>query len=166
MSPAPFARKGRNMKTDRVIEFEFDGREWWAYCPAAAIFDIYDHFNEGKVGDIVEVTGFDKHTREGWDAVCWLLAEFCRWGELNRRSLGETPSPMLTIARAQMASAADSNRLREIVAETLAAGFRRDVPDEEAAEVDLVLQEIEAARKKEPPRGLLGRLTSRRAPKY
>lgn len=153
------------MKTDRVIEFEFDDRTWWAYCPAAAIFDIYDHFNGGEVGDIVDITGFDQQTRDGWDAVCWLLAEFCRWGELNRRSLGETPQPMLTIARAQQASAPESNRLRDVVTQTIIAGLRRDIPDEEPDEVDLVLKEIEESRKKGPPRGLLGRLTSRRAPR-
>lgn len=152
------------MKTDRVIEFEYDGRTWWAYCPAAAIFDIYDHFNGGDVGDIVEITGFDKQTRDGWDAVCWLLAEFCRWGELYRRSIGELPEPMLTIARVAVASAPDSNRLRDIVTETIIAGLRRDIPEPEDDEVDLILQEIEESRKKEPPRGLLGRLISRRAP--
>lgn len=152
------------MKTDRVIEFEYDGRTWWAYCPAAAIFDIYDHFNGGDVGDLVEITGFDRQTREGWDAVCWLLAEFCRWGELYRRNLGELPEPMMTIARVAVASAPDSNRLREVVMETILAGLRRDIPDPEEDEVDLVLREIEESRKKEPPRGLLGRLISRRAP--
>lgn len=152
------------MKTDRVIEFEFDGRTWWAYCPAAALFDIYDHFNDGEVGDIVDITGFDRHTRDGWDAACWLLAEFCRWGELNRRSRGESPLPMLTISQAQQASAPESNRLREVVTETIIAGLRRDIPEPEKDEVDLVLQEIEESRKKEPPRGLLGRLISRRAP--
>lgn len=153
------------MKTDRVIEFEFDGRTWWAYCPAAALFDIYDHFNDGEVGDIVDITGFDRHTRDGWDAACWLLAEFCRWGELSRRSRGESPLPMLTISQAQQASAPESNRLREVVTETIIAGLRRDIPEPEKNEVDLVLQEIEESRKKEPPRGLLGHLISRRVPR-
>lgn len=153
------------MRTDRMIEFEYDGRTWWAYCPAAAIFDIYDHFNGGEVGNILEITGFDRHTRDGWDAACWLLAEFCRWGELSRRTLGETAQPMLTMARVQLADAADSNRLRGVIADCIAAGFRRDVPDDEAAEVDLVLKEIEAARKKGPLRGLFARLASQRAPR-
>lgn len=153
------------MRTDRVIEFEYAGRTWWAYCPASAIFDIYDHFNNGEVGDIVDITGFDRQTREGWDAVCWLLAEFCRWGELGRRSMGELPQPMLTISQAQQASAPDSNRLRDVVTETILAGLRREIPDPEADEVDLVLREIDEGKKKEPPRGLFGRLISRRAPR-
>lgn len=152
------------MKTSRIIEFEYNERTWWAYCPAAAIFDIYDHFNDGKIGDVVEVTGYLEQNRDGWDATCWLLAEFCRWGELHRRAMGESAMPMLTITRAQLADAKDAPRLRMVVTDTIVAAFRRDVPDQEADEVDLVLQELESARKKVPPRGLLGRLISRREP--
>lgn len=152
------------MISDRITEFEYDGRSWWAYCPAAAVFDIYDHFNDGKVGDISEVTKYAEMTREGWDATCWLLAEFCRWGELCRRRNGEAPEAMLTVAHAQMAAAPEAAALRQVVADTLLAAFRRDVPSPEPEELDLVLEELEAARKKAPPRGLFARLTSRREP--
>jgi len=135
----------------RIIEFEYNGRTYEAYCPAAALFDIYDHF--GQVGPVAEITGFEDQTREGWDACCWLLAELCRWGELRRRHMGETPRDMLTVAALKLAPPVDVPRIRLTVMEAVAAGFRRDIPDEEPEETDLVLQELEGAQKKTPPAG-------------
>lgn len=142
---------------ERIIPFEFNGRTYEAYCPAAAIFDIYEHF--GQVGPVVEITGFDQPTREGFDACCWLLAEFCRWGELRRRHLGETPRDMLTLAALQLAAPVDMPRMRMTVQDALEAGFRRDIPDEEDEERDLVLEELEGAQKKTPPAGSFGQST-------
>ena len=138
----------------RIIPFEFNGRQYEAYCPAAAIFDIYEHF--GQVGPIAEITGFDQNTRAGLDACCWILAELCRWGELRRRHLGETPRDMLTVADLKLALSVDVPRMRLTVMEAVAAGFRRDIPDEEAEERDLVLEELEGAQKKTPPAGSFG----------
>lgn len=145
---------------DRVIEFEYDGRPYEAYCPAAALFDMYEHF--GAVGPVSEVTKFDEDTRAGWDACCWLLAELCRWGELRRRYLGETPRDMLTVKDLTLAPPADVPRLRLVVLEAVAAGFRRDIPDEEAEERDLILEELDGAQKKTPPAGGFGLSFSRR----
>lgn len=148
---------------NRTVDFDFAGRMRTAYCPAAAVFDIYDHF-PGANGDIVGATGYLEPTRDGWDAACWLLAEFCRWGEILRRQRGEAPQPLLTVSELAVADVAEASRLRDVVSQTLRLAFVRFDPDPEPDEVDLVLQEIEAERKKAPPRGLLGRLTSRRRP--
>lgn len=150
-------------KHDRTVEFEFGDRMLTAYCPAAAVFDIYEHF-PGAADNIVKATGYLEPTRDGWDAACWLLAELCRWGELKRRQQGCLPEPMATITDFTLAEAADSARLREVVSEALKLAFLRFVPDDEPDEVDLVLQELEAVRKKVPPRGLFGRISSRHAP--
>jgi hypothetical protein len=139
---------------NRAIEFEYNGRSYEAYCPAAALFDIYDHF--GGVAPVPELTHFEDMTREGWDAACWLMAELCRWGELRRRHMGETPRDMLTVAELSLAPAADVPRIRVTIAAAVAAGFRRDIPDEEEDETDLVLQELEGAQKKTPPAGSYG----------
>lgn len=138
----------------RVIEFEYNGQPYEAYCPAAAIFDIYDQ--RGEVGDVAELTGFDQPTREGWDACCRLLAELCRWGELRRRHMGEEPRNMLTPAELQLAPPADVPELRRVVIRAISAGFRREIPDEER-ERDLVLEELEKAQKKTRPAGRSGR---------
>lgn len=144
---------------DRVIQFEFNGRPYEAYCPAAALFDIYEHF--GKVGALDEISGFQEPTREGWDACCWILAELCRWGELRRRYLGETPRDMLTLKELTLAAPADVPALRIAALEAVAAGFRREIPDEEPEERDMVLEELEGAQKKTPPAGGFGLSTWR-----
>ena len=143
---------------DRIVKFEYNGRPYEAYCPAAAIFDIYEHWD--KTGPVAEITGFDAPTRVGWEATCWLLAEFCRWGELRRRWLGEEPRGMLTVAELTLAPPVETPRLRLIVMQTLAEAFRREIPDEEEDEKDLVLQELDGAQKKTPPAGSFGRSIS------
>ena len=143
---------------NRVIDFEYNGRPFEAFCPAAAIFDIYEHW--GKVGPVTEITGFDQDTREGFDACCWLLAEFCRWGELRRRWLGEAPRDMLTVAELTLAPPTELPRMRLTVMGALAEAFRRDIPDPEKEETDLVLQELDNAQKKTPPAGSFGHTTS------
>lgn len=144
---------------NRVINFEYNGRPFEAYCPAAAIFDIYEHWN--KVGPVAEITGFDKDTREGFDACCWLLAEFCRWGELRRRWLGEDPRDMLTVAELTLAPPTELPQMRLTVMAALAEAFRRDIPDPEKEEEDLVLRDLDNAQKKTPPAGSFGRSISR-----
>lgn len=147
---------------DRLVNFDFSGRTYTAYCPAAAVFDIYEKW--GVCSNIVETTGFCEDTRDGWDACCWMLAEFCRWGEIWRRKAGQDSQPMVTVDELLLASPVDMIRLRQVVMDTLAAGFRRDIPDEGEDEVDLVLQQLEAAEKKAPPQGRSGRLTWLRRP--
>lgn len=147
---------------NRLIEFEFNGRTLTAYCPAAAIYDIYEKF--GTSDDIAEASHFLDPTRDGWDACCWILAEFCRWGELWRRQMGEDAQPMVSVSELQMAPPEDSVRFRELITQTISAGLRRDVPGKgEDGETDLVLQRIEA-QKKSPPRGRFGLATLRRRP--
>lgn len=139
---------------DRVINIDYNGRPLEAYCPAAAIFDIYEKF--GQVGNVAEISHFDENTRDGWNACCWILAELCRWGELRRRHLGEEPRDMVTVSELLLAPPADVPRLRLAAMQAIEAGFRRDIPDE-ARERDLVLEEIQAAQKKTPPAGGFGR---------
>lgn len=147
---------------NRLIEFEYNDRSLAAYCPASAVYDIFEKF--GVTDDIAAETHFLESTREGWDNCCWLLAEFCRWGELWRRQQGEDRREMITVGELQLAPPQDMPRFRELVADTLAAGFRRDIPDEDGGEVDLVLREIER-KKKDPPRGRFAHAISPRRPK-
>lgn len=148
---------------DRMIDFEYSGRPYTAFCPAAAVFDIYEKY--GVCSNIAQQTKFYERTREGWDACCWLLAEFARWGEIARRKRGEEPRPMLTVDELLLAPATEADRLQELVMATLTAGFRRDIASkDEDDEVDLVLQNMEDSEKKEPPQGSYGPLTSRRQP--
>ena len=89
-------------------------------------------------------------TQEGWRNLCWLAALMASQGELQRRSWGYDPRPMVTMEQLRTGfMAADSIRLREAVRDALAQGFQRDVPSQDAdEEVNLVLLEREEAEKK------------------
>lgn len=130
------------------IDFEFNGRTYALSFTAEALFTVYDKF--GRTGDILAATKVLEPTVEGWKNCCWLAALMSSQGELQRRHNGETAQPMITMEQLRTGfMAADSNRLRQAVRDALEQGFERDVPGpDEDQEVDLVLQEREAAEKK------------------
>ena len=130
------------------IDFEFNGKTYALSFTAEALFTVYDRF--GYTHDIVKATGIEELTSEGWKNLCWLAALMAAQGELQRRSWGEDPQPMITVEQLRTGfMAADSLRLREAVVAALAQGFHRDIPDPDAEqEVNLVLLEREEAEKK------------------
>ena len=130
------------------IDFEFNGRTYALSFTAEALFTVYDKF--GRTGDILAATKVLEPTVEGWKNCCWMAALMASQGELQRRHNGETAQPMITMEQLRTGfMAADSNRLRQAVRDALEQGFERDVPGpDEDQEVDLVLQEREAAEKK------------------
>ena len=131
------------------IDFEFDGTTYALSFTAEALFSVYDKF--GYSSDIVSLTKIDELTQEGWRNLCWLAALMASQGELQRRSRGEDPRPMVTVEQLRTGfMAADSLRLKEAVVAALAQGFHRDVPSPDAdEEVNLVLMEREEAEKKD-----------------
>ena len=130
------------------IDFDFNGRTYALSFTAEALFTVYDKF--GRTGDILAATKVLEPTVEGWKNCCWMAALMASQGELQRRHNGETAQPMITMEQLRTGfMAADSNRLRQAVRDALEQGFERDVPGpDEDQEVDLVLQEREAAEKK------------------
>lgn len=133
------------------IDFDFEGRTYALSCTADALFTIYDKY--GVTDDILAATHALEPTVEGWVACCWLAALFAAQGELQRRHMGYDPQPMVTLEQLRTGfMAAESVRLREAVKACLAQGFAREVPADpaagEAEEVNLVLQERDAAQKK------------------
>lgn len=130
------------------IDFKFNGTTYALSFTAEALFAVYDKF--GYSSDIVSSTKIEELTPEGWKNLCWLAALMAAQGELQRRSWGQDPRPMVTVEQLRTGfMAADSLRLREAVVEALAQGFQRDVPDpDDDAEVNLVLLEREEAEKK------------------
>lgn len=129
------------------IDFEFQGRTYALSFTADALFQTYDKF--GVTASILEASHAMEPTAEGWKNCCWLAALMAEQGELQRRHMGHAPQRMVTLEELRTGfMAADSIRLRTAVRDALEQGFRREVPDDEQDEVNLVLLEREAAQKK------------------
>ena len=130
------------------IDFEFNGTTYALSFTAEALFAVYDKF--GYTSDILGTTGIMEPTQEGWRNLCWIAALMASQGELQRRSWGHDPHPMVTVEQLRTGfMAADSLRLREAVHAALAQGFQRDVPSPDAdEEVNLVLLDREETEKK------------------
>ena len=130
------------------IDFEFNGTTYALSFTAEALFAVYDKF--GYTSDILGSTKIMEPTQEGWRNLCWIAALMASQGELQRRSWGHDPRPMITVEQLRTGfMAADSVRLREAVRDAFAQGFQRDVPSsDDDEEVNLVLLEREEAEKK------------------
>lgn len=130
------------------IDFKFNGNTYALSFTAEALFVVYDKF--GYTADILGATKILEPTAEGWKNLCWLAALLASQGELQRRSWGHDPKPMVTVEQLRTGlMAADSLLLRQAVRDALEQGFQRDVPSpDENKEVNLVLLEREEAEKK------------------
>lgn len=133
----------------KTVEFKLDGQAYHLILNGAALFDAYDRY--GNKGDLLERIGGT--SRESFDDTVWLLVKLAQQGEAVRRLQGEEPKPMLTAERAaKILSPVDVVRAREAIRAAFAAGFEREVPDEEE-EIDLGLAELQ----KKTEAGLHGR---------
>lgn len=103
---------------------------------AEAHFKGMDKFPEG----VMEV--MQKPGKQGFDALCWMLAETSVQGELIRRDLGYDKGKVLTEEYLHRhLSLKEINKAREIALETLIKGLKGENDDEK--EIDEVLMEIE-----------------------
>lgn len=140
------------------IDCEYHGVTYQLSCTAQALFAIYEKF--GYTTDIITTTKISENTVEGWKNACWLFALFAMQGELQRRLMGEDNRPMIRMEDLlKGAMPTDVATIRKAVADALAQGFRRDVPDPEQEEVDLVLMELEEQQKKKKAQAVSGLLT-------
>ena len=137
------------------IDFDFSNRTYALSFTAEALFSVYEKY--GVVDSILEGTGAFEPTEEGWVSCCWLLALMASQGELQRRHMGETPRPMLTLEDIRTGTmAGDVPRIRQAVRDCLEQGFRHEPTDAEQKEqeVNLVLQQREEQTKKALPLAL------------
>jgi len=143
----------------KFITCEYNGATYQLSCTAQALFSIYEKF--GYTTDIIETTKITENTNEGWKNACWMFALFAMQGELQRRLMGEDKQPMIQMEELfQGSMPTDVNIIRRAVADALAQGFRREVPDPEKEEIDLVLMELEEREKKKTAQAASGFLTS------
>lgn len=143
------------------IDFEFNGRTYALSFTADALFAVYDKF--GVTDDILKTTHVLEPTTEGWKNCCWLAALLASQGELQRRHMGETPQPMLSMEELRSGfMAAESIKLRTAVKAALVQGFSCSVRREEKdKEINLVLQEREETQKKTKARAAFAHSTWR-----
>ena len=129
------------------IEFEFNGRIYFLAFTAEALFTVYDHF--GYTTDILTTTGCLEPTAEGYKNLCWLAALMAAQGELQRRRIGYSDQEMLEAEDLRVnLPPTRAAALQEAVMAALQEGFRRETEQDEAREVNLVLQERDEAEKK------------------
>lgn len=143
----------------KFISCEYHGVTYQLSCTAQALFSIYEKF--GYTTDIIETTKLTENTVEGWKNACWLFSLFAMQGELQRRLMGEDKHPMIQMEELyQGGMPTDVNTVRRAVADALAQGFRREIPDPEKEEIDLVLMELEEREKKKTAQAASEFLTS------
>lgn len=131
----------------RHTDFKFNGETYALSFTAEALFTVYDKF--GVCDSILDATHIMEPTAEGWKNCCWMAALMASQGELQRRLMGHLPKKMLSVEDLRLGfMAADSVDLRKAVRAALEQGFTRSVEADEDKEVNLVLQEREAAEKK------------------
>lgn len=108
---------------------------------AAAYFASLDKYHEGLIDEL------RKPGQAGFEALCWTLAEMAKQAELMRRHMGETPEEPPTeedfrigLRPGQIGAAS------KIALEAIVKGMRGGEDDEDA-EIDEVLVELQKQKK-------------------
>ena len=85
---------------------------------------------------------FTQNTADGFEALCWMLAELSTQGELMRRYMGYEKKDPLAVDKARMELMPyQLPEARKIVMDAIIKGLQS--PTDENAEVDVVLQELQ-----------------------
>jgi hypothetical protein len=121
------------------VNFDYNGKIYRLSLTAGALFDIYDIF--GSETDILE--HITPQTAKGWNNACRMLEILSRWGELQRRHMGDDMLPYLKSGTVLIeASPTDVRRIKDAIRAACAVGFSRSF-EEGTHEVDLVLQQLD-----------------------
>lgn len=127
----------------RTVDFEYRGQVLHLCLNGAALFAIRDEYgSETPIFDLIAGDG-----SEAFQRMCRILHILCEQGELVERYLGQEPQEVPTeryLATTMMPS--DLPAVREAMARALAAGFRREVPEDKPKRRDLGLEELQKKR--------------------
>ena len=111
----------------RTVDFEYRGQVLHLCLNGAALFAIRDEYgSETPIFDLIAGDG-----SEAFQRMCRILHILCEQGELVERYLGQEPQEVPTeryLATTMMPS--DLPAVREAMTRAVAAGFRREVPDD------------------------------------
>lgn len=123
---------------DRMIKCKINGQERYLNYSIEVMFDAIDKF--GTASDMLQKIG--EETREGFEALRWMIVHLVNDAELSRREQGYDPLPMLqeNDISARMLPL-DYKELQSAVIEAIAYGYNREVENPEE-ETDLGLAEL------------------------
>lgn len=129
----------------KLCKITIAGQPYRLCLNGAALFDCYDKFGtDGFLTDHIK-----GNSRKAFNATCWMFAKLAEQGELVRRYQGYDRQPIRTVEQFQaMFRPVDVLTARQAIEAAVQLGFAREEPDEEDAEIDLGLQELE--KKTEP----------------
>lgn len=119
-------------------EFMLAGKPYRLLFNGAAMFASQELLGERNLVEALTAPG-----TEGFDLLCKLTVLMAEQGELMRRYEGHKKSPMLKEEDLRLlAGPYDIIQIRNAALDAVAAGYRRDVQDEDE-DVDVILQRLE-----------------------
>lgn len=124
----------------QTINFDYRGETLHLCLNGAALFAIRDEYgSESSVLDLISGEG-----SEGFQRMCRILHIFCEQGELVQRYLGYEPQeiPAERYFSTTMMPA-DLPAVRDAMVRAVAAGFRRETPEDKPKRRDLWLEELQ-----------------------
>lgn len=127
----------------KCVKYRFCSRELWLMYNGAAMFDLYDLYpNLKELFDAIMV-----NTRESIDKLLDVFLILAENGEVARKYIGYNTDELPDKAELYALSAADDLvRMRNAVTSAISVGLGQELKDE-AEEVDLGLEELEAKKK-------------------
>lgn len=137
------------------IYFDFEGRQHRLALTAGALLEIYDAYPEAE-GVVSPIEG---NSPEAWAASCRMMEILSRYGEAQRKYLGEDALPPIRAAELlAKAAPADAVTIKAAIHEAIYVGFERSTEDPRR-EVDLILEQLEQKKtQKRSGHGWLSRL--------
>lgn len=126
----------------KEITAKIGGVEYPLYYNGYAMYALRDVIGEAKIYDVLT-----DDSAEGFETLCEIAAVLVEQGELNRRCMGLDKSriPSAAVLRVTMRPA-ELLEVRKAVMNAVLDGMRTE--EDEDADIDLGLQEIESKRKK------------------
>ena len=127
----------------KATKITLAGTDYFLVFNGAAMFEFEEAFGgTGQFMDRIKAGG-----RDSFSAVCQAAAILAQQGELARRALGYDGGPMLEEEKVRaLATPMEAAELQRAVVNTIIAGYKRDIPSEEAE--DLGLLELEQKKTK------------------
>ena len=128
----------------KCVKYQFCSREPWLMYNGAAMFDIYDKYP--TLEELFKAVFVN--TREATDRLLDVFLILAENGETARKYIGYDTDKLPEKGELYALSAADDlARMREAVVNAINAGLGREVTHEDE-EIDLVLEELEAKKKR------------------
>lgn len=119
----------------KATKITLAGTDHFLVFNGAAMFAFEEAFGgTGQFMDRIKGGG-----KDSFSAVCQAVAILAEQGELARRALGYDVGPMLEEEKVRaLATPMEAAELQRAVVNTIIAGYKRDIPGEEAEDLGLI----------------------------